>query len=243
MRKIVLLLFCATVVTVNAQTKNYISIEKGITICSQSRSISNAMDKNGFKDHYHNDLSLIIITLTGDDADNSQTLEEQGNYRIRYGYHLRAKSAVEIGFGHSYNCTVWGSTVAGNDLNTITVEDKSDLAYAAYMCNTASGNKGIGIGPALSFCKMQQYSHSGQNTQLIEKKYVLPGAILTSYWNFVNRKNWFLGLRTDVMLTAPLKIDEMKITNKNDPNFTSVFKQSTAGNSMFALTLTGAVKF
>jgi hypothetical protein len=229
----------------NAQNKSYVSIEYGATITGMSNSIANNMKANGFGDR----MSLSLLPFFDLTVTNQYPITDarNGNYKIRYGYNIKTNTSIEAGFGHIYQSSVEGADASAGLVNALTINCNLSTAYAAYMWKNKKGNTAIGVGPAVSFCTITQGSSDfpgplSSNT-LSNKSYVLPGVIFTGYWNFVNRKNWFMGLRSDMTITTAAKTEEVIITNPADKNFMSVCKSASTGAVMNTISLSAGIKF
>jgi hypothetical protein len=111
--------------------------------------------------------------------------------------------------------------------------------YAAYLVKNKKENLAIGIGPALSICRITQQSTYSEKA-LSEKTELLPGANITAYWHFVNQKNWFMGFRTDMSITARAKIEP--VTMSNYEGFVSGTSAGSVSSMMNTISFTTGIK-
>jgi hypothetical protein len=246
MKQIICLLLATITLTsfLHAQKKNYLSVDGGLTISGMSKRLANSMHASGFGDKIDYNFFFFFFPISGT-TDYPTTHNSNGNFKVRYGYNISDKRAIEAGFGSTLENNVSGGDELGGSVNYFRIFSKISTAYAAYMWKNEKQNTAVGIGPAVSICKMRQESQSDYNatTTLSDKTHVLPGAIITAYWNFINKKSWFMGLRTDMTITTPAKVAETKVTNGDNPNFVSTFKTTTAGGFINTISIVGGFRF
>lgn len=243
MKKIILVMLTAYIFIPPAftQTKNYLSIETGISFSGMSNRLNNNMKANGFGDKINYDIYLFFFYLSGSTQYPRQETSN-GNYKIRYGYHIKKNAGIEAGFGRTYRTVVKGADGYGYNVNLLNISSEFSTAYAAYLWKNKKGNAAVGIGPVVSICKIKQESPYS-STPLSEKKYLLPGAIFTGYWNFLNKKSWFMGVRSDMTITSSAKTATVKVINPDDNNFISVSKGTGIGGIINTVSLSAGIKF
>ncbi len=224
-----------------SQTKNYLSIETGATFSGMSNRLSDNMKTNHFGARVENNFFFIFFFLPGS-TQYPLTENRNSNYKVRYGHDLSDKVSVEAGYGHTCGTTVKGASSNNTDVNLLYITSELSTAYAAYMWKNKKSNAAIGIGPAVSICKVTQESPT-TGTVLSQKNYLLPGVIFTGYWNFINKKVWFMGLRSDMTITAPAKTATVSITNPHDNSFVSVSKGTGIGAVTNTFSVSAGIKF
>jgi hypothetical protein len=247
MKKSIVLLFASLIYLqfTYAQKKSYVSIESGVTFSGMSNQIANNMKADGLDDNFTFDFfSFLGIENTGLIIKSSypEKSQQTGNYKIRYGYNIKNNASIEAGFGRTYRSTVTGAAGSGDFVNYLAVSSKLSTAYVAYLWKNKKDNAAIGIGPAISICSIKQSSEFSANL-LSDKTYVLPGAIFTGYWNFVNKKSWFMGLRTDMTITTPAKTEEVKIINPDNKGFVSISESASVGAVINTVSISAGIKF
>jgi len=226
-----------------AQNKNYISIEYGITLTGMSNSIANSMRTNGFGDKLTFDLvSTLFDALNGDCRQYPFKAPLKNNSKIRYGYNFKENASVEAGFGRTYRTIVNGADANGKFVNYLSINSNLYTIYAAWLLKNKKGNAAIGIGPAVSICSIK-HKNTESTITLSDKSYVLPGVIFTGYWNFVNTKKWFMGLRSDMTITRPVTTEVVRINNATDKSLVSVLKSSTICTVTNTLSVSAGIKF
>jgi len=245
MKKIIFLLF-AVITSISftyAQKKSYVSVEYGITISGMSNSISNNMKTDGFGDKLtFGFVASLFDALNGDCRQYPLKDPRKANYKLRYGYNIKKNAAIETGFGLVYRSTIKGADAIENSVNFLDIKSQISTIYAAYMWKTKKANAALGFGPAVSFCTIKQGSPDSESP-LSDKSYVLPGVIFTGYWNFVNNKNWFMGLRSDMTITTSAKTEEVSIINRAQKSVASVSKSHTIGSVMNTISISAGIKF
>ena len=247
MKKSIILLFVSFIYLqlTYAQKKSYVSIESGLTFSGVSNKIANNMKADGLDDDFVFDFfSLFGINNTGLTIKSNypEKSQQAGNYKIRYGYNIKNNASIEAGFGRTYRSTVTGAAGSGDFVNYLAVTSKLSTVYVAYLWKNKKDNAAIGIGPAVSICTINQSSEFLTNL-LSNKTYVLPGAIFTGYWNFVNKKSWFMGLRTDMTITTPAKTEGVKIINPDNKGFVSTSKSTSVGSVINTVSISAGIKF
>jgi hypothetical protein len=226
-----------------AQKKNYVSIEYGITLTGMSNSIANNMKTNGFGDKLTFDfVRTLFDALNGDCRQYPFKAPIKNNSKIRYGYNIKANASVEAGFGSTYRTIVNGADANGKFANYLSVNCELYTAYAAWLLKNKKGNAAIGIGPAVSICSIK-HKNTVSTITLSDKSYVLPGVIFTGYWNFINTKNWFMGLRSDMTIGKPVTTEAVRINNSTDKSFVSVSKNSTICTVTNTISVSAGIKF
>lgn len=218
-----------------AQSKNYLSIEAGMSLSGMTKKISDNMRTCGLG----SDITWFFILMPI--TDHYPKISTQSyNYRARFGHHINERTAIEAGGGVSYQATITGAAANGENANYLNIDVKFSTAYAAYMINNKKGNLAIGLGPTVTFCNIKQSSSSGE---LSNKNYVLPGAIITGNWHFINQKHWFMELRSDLTITAPAKTESVTIINGVDKNFVTYSKSTSFGAAMCSFSMGAGIKF
>lgn len=161
------------------------------------------------------------------------------SYRVKFGHYLNNKTAIEAGFGLSYQGYVRGFD--NRDLgqsNYLTLTSYISSLYIAWVKTDSLGKTGFGIGPALSFYKLTTDINEGSSIQ--SKNYLLPGVMVSGFWHFVARPSWFIGMGTELSFAAPAKIDAIKITT---PTSESIFKSTKAGSFNGNISITAGFRF
>jgi hypothetical protein len=245
MKKIIFLLF-AVITSISptySQKKNYISVEYGITVSGMSNSIANNMKTDGFGDKLtFGFIPTLFDALNGDCRQYPLKDPRKANYKFRYGYNIKNNASIETGFGLVYRSTVKGADAIESSVNYLDIKSKISTVYAAYMWKTKKANAAIGFGPAVSFCSIKQGTPDAEKP-LSDKSYVLPGVIFTGYWNFVNNKSWFMGLRSDMTITTSAKTEEVKVINPAKKSIVSVSKSNAVGSVMNSISISVGIKF
>jgi hypothetical protein len=243
MKKIISILFATStcIAHTNAQTQNSFSLDQGFTQTNMTRKMTANMRNNGFGATVTTDWSLFLLPFTSKSS-YPKTENKKVNYRARYNRHLRRKTSIEAGFGKIYQTIIKGAHEVNGGYDFLSVDCSVTNLYAAFMTTTSRENFGIGLGPALSICKVKQRSIS-QSSVLSDKTELIPGANLSAYWNFVDQPKWFLGMRTDVIITKNLTIEEVRLSHEYSSNPVTVSKQSTVGANMFTVSFSGGFKF
>jgi hypothetical protein len=243
MKKIILLKL-AIIVSISsnyAQTKNYLSVENGISLSGMSNRLSNNMKENHLNAKVVYDAFFFFFFFSGSTQYPIKDTRDI-NYKVRYGYDLKESISIEAGFGHTYSTTVRGAAVISQEVNYLNINTDLSTVYAAYMWKNKNRNAAIGIGPVVSICKIKQEDPT-TGIMLSKKNYLLPGVIFTGYWNFINKKVWFMGLRSDMSITAPAKTATVTITNPHDNSFVSVSKGTNIGAVVNTFSISAGIKF
>jgi hypothetical protein len=265
-------LLIVTFLEVEAQKKNYFSFESGSYFGNTNKNIVSGMAQSGFDDSYitkrestwssilnffNSDIPIDYITNNHqypvDWEDN-----DKFKFRIRAGHFFNPNTAIEAGFSRNYYGSVTGfdrkpSGANNNYLdrnsiaNFLEIDSRVNTLYFACIKNNNASTLGVGAGPAFSLYKLtSQYTFiDGLSTtyNIKTKNYILPGGMVTGFWNFLSKKSWFVGIRTEMSFTIPLKIQEMKITNSSDPSFVSTFKSVKAETVYKSVTLSAGIRF
>ena len=244
MKKIICLLLIATMALpfIQAQKKIYLSVDAGLTVSGMGDRLANNMKANGFGDEINSSFFFFIFFLNGS-SKYPKISNKTGSVKVRYGYNIANRKAIEAGYGISYRTSVKGADAAGNNANYINISCKLSTAYAAYMWKNKKKNTAGGFGPAVSVCNVKQENPGAVSTVLSNKTHVLPGVIFTGYWNFINKKSWFIGLRSDIIFTVPAKVEEVKIVNAQTNSFVSVSKSIAIGSMLNTISISGGIKF
>ncbi|MBZ5856928.1 hypothetical protein [Flavihumibacter profundi] len=226
-----------------AQKKHYISIEQGFTATQMGSQLMDYMSANNFNANKTYDLSWLLLGL-GELSGTNQYPKQQKNivnFRIRYSYQRNKKTAIEAGIGYLFQTSVEGAHVQNGQYNFLTIDARLSTFYVAYMVKNKKENLAIGIGPAFSFCTIKQQTPYVE-APLTNKTQLLPGINTTAYWNFVNQKNWFMGLRTDMTFTAPAKIESVSITNHNNQYFVSTTSNGKISTLVYSISFVAGIK-
>lgn len=161
------------------------------------------------------------------------------SYRVKYGHYLNKKTAIEAGFGLSYHGTVEGYDEKNfAQSNYLTLTSNIHTLYIAWVKTDSLGKAGFGIGPALSFYKLS--ADINQGTSRETTNYLLPGVMIKGFWNFLSYPSWFLGMGTELSVTAAAKIKAIKITT---PTSESTFKSTKAGSFNGNISITAGFRF
>lgn len=218
----------------NAQKKNYFSFENGVYFGNANSNIAAGMASSGLNDTETADFFLFTIT-----TDYPRKKNDNTSYRVKFGHYLNNKTAIEAGFGLSYQGYVRGFD--NKDLgqsNYLTLTSNINSLYIAWVKTDSLGKAGFGIGPAFSFYKLTKDINRGSIKQ--SNNYFLPGAMMNGFWHFVARPSWFVGIGTELFFTASAKIDEIKITTQTS---TSTFKSTKAGSFNGNISLNAGFRF
>lgn len=236
-------LLIAAFIPTEAQKKNYFSLESGVYFGKANKNIASSMTQSGFGDTHIGSFSWTTLIAFGSSntkypSDNIGKLK----YRIRAGHSLNTQTAIEIGFGLSYYGSVSGydKMSSGNYANRLWIRSRINMLYAVFIKNNSARTVGFGAGPAFSLYKLTSVANNDPEQK---KNYLLPGGMVTGFWNFLSKKSWFVGIRTEMSLTVPVKIDEMKVTNSSDPSFVSTFKSTKTGSLNGSVTLNAGIRF
>jgi len=231
----VLLFFC--LLACKAQKKNYIAFEDGSYFGNTNSNIASNMTASGFADKSVVDFFGLVFTTQYPVKRN-----DKSSYRIRAGHYLDAKTAIEAGFGLAYHGEVQGYDERyPSGSNYLTLTSHIHTFYIAWIKTDERRIGGGGAGPSFSLYKLTADANHGNAESA--KSYFLPGIMVTGFWNFVHRPSWFLGLRTDLSVTAPAKINEIKVTSPYDASSVSTFKTVKAGSFNGCINLGGGFRF
>ena len=219
----------------HGQKKNYISLESGAYFGNANSNLETGMVSSGFGDKE----SVSFLGLFTIDTEYPRKKAGKTSYRIKYGHYLNKKTAIEAGFGLSYNGTVDGFDYRDYaQSNYLTLSSNINTLYIAWVKTDSPGKAGFGIGPALSFYKLSADLNRGTAKQT--KNYLLPGVMIKGFWHFIARPSWFLGTGTELTGTAPAKIDAITITT---PSSESKFKSAKAGSFNGNISITAGFRF
>jgi hypothetical protein len=235
------LIMCISVIY--AQKKNYLSIEYGLTVSTMSNSIANNMKTNGFGDKLTSDFVCSLLdALNGNCRQYPFKAPLKNSSKIRYGYNIKENASIEAGLGRTYRTSVNGADANGKFVNYLSINSELYTLCAAWILKNKKGNAAIGIGPVASICRIK-HKNTESTVTLSDKSYVLPGIIFTGYWNFINTKNWFLGLRSDMTIAKPVATETVRIANPTDKSFISVSKSSTICAVTNTMSISAGIKF
>lgn len=226
-----------------AQKKHYFSIEQGLTFTGTGSHMKDYMVANNFDATIDFDWGSIFGSPGSVVSSTKYPIQEKKitNYRIRYSYQRNKKTAIEAGIGHLYETLVTGINGNNNSFNRLEITMNISNFYVAYLVKNKTESLAIGIGPTVSFCKIGQQAPYGNN-RLQHETQLLPGATFTAYWHFIHQKNWFMGLRTDMAITAPAKIESSTINNSTAPGLVSSTQAGKAGTMMNTISFTAGIK-
>jgi hypothetical protein len=225
---ILLILLLAQIGVLQAQKRNYFSIGAGVYFGNARANLKKGIERSGMVEGRF-DFRIPFYGWGG----------EKSAYRIRAGRHLSEKKAIELGFGLAYYRDVNGYDDVSDNLIYLT--SRIHTLYVAYVISDAKQRIGVGIGPALNFYRLTITDYSSPEKK--KNNYLLPGGILTGYWNFLSERSWFAGIRTDLTLTTPAKIDEIIIVNAANPSTQLKFKATKAGSFTGMIDLTAGIRF
>jgi hypothetical protein len=210
----------------NAQ-KTYISLENGLFFGSPSKQIGNAFKSNGFGDtHYWN------FNFFGLEADGHNSYPKStGNSvsilnRIRVGHTLNTNSALEISFTLPRKSRAEGYDASFS--NFITFENKVTDFSALYMWHNKNKTLGIGVGPAISFYKLDIKGEtetefgvlyiegtSREDTYTLNRNYMQAGIATSAFWRIINKPVFFMDLRSDFTFLSAVKTPAINDTKTN----------------------------
>lgn len=123
--------------------------------------------------------------------------------------------------------------------NFLTYENILHCFKANYLFYTPKRNLAIGVGPAIVYYKLQPPKY-GPHLNHESKSYILSGVSVTGLWMFVNRKQWFMSIRTDESFTTSAKIIPHTFTQNGT---TREFKGTKAGSFVGSITAGVGIKF
>jgi len=245
MKKLLLIpiMFISLALTSYAQKKNYVSFGTGITMTNIHNKMADQLIADGIGDKVVYDPIWFFFYFPGQVIDYPKTHVKRGNNnRFRYGRHIKGRVSIEGGFGRTYSSTVQGADNNGSNINFVNLSTNVSTIYMAYMWNNKKTNAAVGLGPVVSLAKIK-HSEMVYDEVLQSKSYVLPGLIFTGYWNFVNQKSWFMGLRNDLSITTPAKTKTFTITNEIDKSFVTASGSNKVGSVINTVTLNAGIKF
>ena len=233
----------AAFLQLEAQKENYFSLESGVYVGKANANIASSMAQSGLGDYSKGNSNWIAL-LTGFGISGGQypfDWVDKIKYRIRAGHYINSQTALEAGFGLTYYGIVKGYDKTLGDLysNYLGIKSRINTFYVAFIRNNSAHSAGFGAGPAFSLYKLSTISAVSERS----KNHLLPGGMITSFWNFLSKRSWFVGLRTELSLTIPIKIDEIKITNTSNPLFVSTFKSTKTGSLNGSITLNAGIRF
>ena len=243
MKQLICLLLIATLASPfsHAQKKNYLSIDAGLTQSGINNRLSENMNTNRFGARIESSFFFFFLLPISSTTQYPVKGKTSSNYKIRYGYNKNENTSIEAGFGNVLKSWVKGAQASQTHVNYLEINYKVSTAYVAYMWKNKKQNAAIGIGPSVSFWKIDQSDSYGNLHS--NKNQIVPGAIVTTYWNFINRKSWTLGLRNDLNISMPVKTEDVKITNPGDPTFVSVSRGTNIGSFINTISISGGIKF
>ena len=237
-----LILFILVSITSSAQKRNYVSFGSGITMSNIHNKLADKLIADGMGDRVVYAPFWLFFFSPGQNVDYPEKNVQNSNYKLRYGRQIKTRASIEGGFGNSYDSHVKGADNNGSNINFLNISTQVSTVYLAYMWNNKKQNAAVGLGPALSFAKIK-HAEMAQDEILNSKSYVLPGMIFTSYWNFVNKKSWFIGLRNDITITTPAKTHGLTITNQIDKSFVSASGGIKVGAVINTVSINAGIKF
>ncbi len=218
-----------------AQKKNYIGVESGAYFGNANSNIEDGMLSSGFGDKE----TASFFGLFTIDTEYPRKRAGKTSYRVKYGHYLNSKTAIEAGFGLSYNGTVRGYDKKDfAQSNYLTLTNNINTLYIAWVKTDSLGKAGFGIGPALSFYKLSADINQGASRETTN--YLLPGVMIKGFWHFLAYPSWFLGMGTELSVTAAAKIKAIKIVT---PTSESTFKSTKAGSFNGNIFLTAGFRF
>ncbi|HRH47605.1 MAG TPA: hypothetical protein PLP23_02565 [Panacibacter sp.] len=242
-----LMCFCLPV-SLPAQ-KNYISIETGFPFGGPAHKIESQMNASGFGDRISytlSDLSFIfdIFPGLGSIQINSQYPKSSnvgGKFWLRYGHELKNKNYLELSYGKIHSSKVEGFDQAGTDQlfdgNRLNYTNNVSALTAHYIFPGKNNSTGLGIGPALAFNSItREANYVSEKTNHLQ-----PGISGSAYWRFINKKVFFMSLRGDAIMLAPVTIDAITVTSSKGYN--STFNTTKVNSFIGDLTVSAGFKF
>ncbi|CAN5791985.1 hypothetical protein BH10BAC2_BH10BAC2_47340 [soil metagenome] len=220
--------------------KNYISIEAGSFYGGPSTNIANSFKQYGFGDTKYWLVDLFFFSFSGE-SKYPQTSGGNLAWRIRYVRELKNNHTIEVNFGQIHNSEVDGFDIAGTGNRHINFNNKVSLLSSSYMLNNKKHSLGIGAGPALAFYKLDISGYTedtNKDTYSMNNSYLQPGITVAAYWRFINKKIFFMDLRSDLTFLAPAKTNE--ISNNEGA---VIFPSIKVNHSFFDVTMGAGIKF
>jgi len=205
-----------------AQKKNYFSIESGTYFGNANKNI----ETNMIASHFSDDQTFDFFWLFSFDTKYPKKRNPRDGYRVRAGHFLNTKTGIEAGYGLSYDGTVEGYN---NSTGSLLLTSHINSLYVAWLKSDSIHSVGFGIGPTVSFYKLTTEINKSGNEKT--DNYLLPGMMITGYWNFIHKKSWFLGMRSEMSFTSPAKIKEFEISGSiSDSKFRAMNSGSFNGS-------------
>ncbi len=229
-----------------AQKSNYISIETGFVFAGPANKLNGEMKTNGFGDYEE---LILLGSSIGSQYPKKQN--NGGKFLMRYGRMLRKTGFLEVAGGLMQHFTVKGydkkgsspgPILGGSYGNYLSFNSKIYQVSANYIFTNQKQNAGIGLGPSFIYYQLNRaFSSENSNNYSYSKKYSLPGASVTFHWNYINGKWLFLGVLSNLLLHAPVKIEGASYTDANGNK--SQFKETKVGGVIGDISLSIGLKF
>lgn len=214
------------------QKKFYFSIETGFFTSNTNNNLKDAMIASGFNKY-------VTYGFFGFISTTRYPTVYTGNkrYRVRVGYQIKEGSVLEAGYSYSFGGNVYGADRMeqnGYDyLNFLNITSKVHTLSFNYILQTKKASAGIGAGPVFVFFNTEKQSQGLPVTTGTARENALHLAAGTmAFWNFINRKTWFAGIRADASFSGGHTISATDVVNTFDPTLVSHFKESRVGNFM-----------
>ncbi len=215
---LLVLLITAIVFTASAQNKNYLSIEAGGGFGNANANIFSAMQSSGFADK-----DYIDFFIFGWETQFPKKVNDGASFRLRGGHFFKKNSGAEIAYGKTFSGTVKGYDAGTNTYLFYTSD--INILYAGMIFSDSVHRAGISFGPALSFYRLTRFVN---RTEDQKNTSALPGGLVSAWFNFLNKKIWYWGVRTDLMLSSPVKIQSVSFSDPSGS--TAKFKETKAGS-------------
>ncbi len=242
---VIILLSLIKATSAKAQNKNTLSVETGYFFGGPANKILNQMRVDGFGELivYGPSNFFGLFSSNGGITYYPYAKKRGIKFWLRYERELKNNRGIELSFGMINKSTVFGHDSVTNGSRTsrnfLTYDNILHCFKANYLFYTPKRNLAIGVGPAIVYYKLQPPKY-GPHLNHESKSYILGGVSVTGLWKFVNRKQWFMSIRTDDSFTTSAKIIPFKIT----PSGTAAeFKGTKAGSFVGSITAGVGIKF
>lgn len=220
-----------------SQKKFYLAGESGYFLSNTFSRLKSSMDAGRLADENNTSfLGLFTLNQTNPFVDDSKS-----GYRIKAGKRLNARHTIEAGFGHSVEGEIRGYNKGTGYY--LYIKAVVNTIFASWVFTDSSNRIGAGVGPCLNLFNYSYHTTSSNSSVSETKKNQLcPGLLVNAYWNYLNKKSWFLGIKTEAILASGAKTGDITLSNSSNSN-TLTFKSATAGSLVWGLSLTAGIRF
>lgn len=219
-----------------SQKKFYLSGEFGMYTSNTFSKLKSGMEAGRLADeNNYSFLGLFSVNETNPKIDQSNS-----GYRIKAGKKLNAHHAIEAGFGQSVN-----GEIRGYNKGTayyLYIKGVVNTIFASWVFTDSSNRVGAGFGPCLNLVNYTYHTTNYASVSETKKNQLCPGLLLNAYWNYLNKKSWFLGIRTEAIIASGAKTGDITLRNSSNTN-TLTFKSTTAGSFVWGFTFTAGIRF